>query len=77
MNVVDDCMYHKFSGRKFKYVVIESLIYIQICTHLDVAHIVGLLGRYLSSIIWKVAKGVMRYFQRIKVYMLTYRESDQ
>ena len=58
---------------------IGSLMYAQACTSPDIAYIVGMLGRYLSnpekdhSI---AAKRVMRYLQRTKDYMLTYRKSD-
>ncbi|KAH9782842.1 hypothetical protein KPL71_009093 [Citrus sinensis] len=59
---------------------IGSLMYAQICTRPDIAFIVGMLGRYLSNPEmdhWKAAKRVMRYLQRTKAYMLTYRRSDQ
>ena len=39
-----------------------------------------MLGRYLSNPgldHWKAAKRVMRYLQRTKYFMLTYRKSDQ
>ncbi|XP_052724021.1 secreted RxLR effector protein 161-like [Vigna angularis] len=60
--------------------VVGSLMYAQICTRPDIAYIVGVLGRYLSNLgmnNWKVAKRVMRYLQRTKDYMLTYRRSDR
>ncbi|KAL9252624.1 Retrovirus-related Pol polyprotein from transposon TNT 1-94-like protein [Drosera capensis] len=59
---------------------VGSLMYAQVCTRHDLAYIVGILGRYLSNPgidHWKASKRVMRYFQRIKDYMLTYRRSDQ
>ena len=59
---------------------VGSLMYAQVCTHPDIAYIVGMLGRYLSNPgmdHWKAAKRVMRYLQRIKDHMLTYRRSDQ
>ena len=58
---------------------VGSLIYAQICTHPDIAYIVGVLCRYLSNPRmdhWKAAKRVMRYLKRIKDHMLTYRRSD-
>ncbi|XP_062085679.1 secreted RxLR effector protein 161-like [Humulus lupulus] len=58
---------------------VGSLMYAQVCTHLDIACIVGVLGRYLSNPgidHWKAPKKVMRYLKRIKDYMLTYRRSD-
>ncbi|RVW51060.1 Retrovirus-related Pol polyprotein from transposon TNT 1-94 [Vitis vinifera] len=51
-----------------------------VCTRPDIAYIVGMLGRYLSNPgmdHWRAAKRVMRYLQRTKEYMLTYRRLDQ
>ncbi|XP_057452874.1 secreted RxLR effector protein 161-like [Lotus japonicus] len=59
---------------------VGSLMYAQVCTRPDIAFIVGMLGRYLSNPgidHWKAAKRVMKYLQRTKDYMLTYRRSDQ
>ncbi|KAK7276201.1 hypothetical protein RIF29_17337 [Crotalaria pallida] len=59
---------------------VGSLMYAQVCTRPDIAYIVGVLGRYLSNPgmdHWIAAKRVMRYLQRTKNYMLTYRRSDQ
>ncbi|RVW42881.1 Retrovirus-related Pol polyprotein from transposon TNT 1-94 [Vitis vinifera] len=59
--------------------VVGSLMYAQVCTRPDIAYIVGMLGRYLSNLgmdHWKKAKRVMRYLQRTKDYMLTYRRSS-
>lgn len=58
---------------------VGSLMYAQVCTRPDIAFIVGMLGRYLSNPgmdHWKAVKRVMRYLQRTKDYMLTYRKSD-
>nr|KAJ0220159.1 hypothetical protein LSAT_V11C200069570 [Lactuca sativa] len=59
--------------------VVGSLMYAQVCTRPDISFIVGMLGRYLSNPgmdHWKAAKRVLRYLQRTKDYMLTYRKSD-
>lgn len=59
---------------------VGSLMYAQVCTRPDIAFIVGMLGRYLSNPgmdHWKAVKCVMRYLQRTKEYMLTYRRSDK
>ena len=59
---------------------IGSLMYAQVCTRSDIAHIVGMLGRYLSDPgkdHWIAAKRVMKYLQRTKDYMLTYQKSYQ
>jgi len=45
----------------------------------DIAYIVGVLGRFLKSpglVHWKAVKRVMRYLQRTKDLMLTYRMTD-
>lgn len=58
---------------------VGSLMYLQVCTRPDIAFIVGMLGRYLSNPgqkHWVAAKRVMRYLQRTKDLMLTYRRSD-
>jgi len=56
--------------------VVGSLVYAQVCTRLDIAYIVGVLGIYLSNLgmdHWKATKRVMRYLKRTKYYMLTYK----
>ncbi|XP_073056945.1 secreted RxLR effector protein 161-like [Primulina eburnea] len=58
---------------------VGSLMYAQVCTRLDIAYIVGMLGRYLSNPgmdHWKAAKRVMRYLKRTCDYMLTYKRSN-
>ena len=54
---------------------VGSLMYAQVCTCLDIAFIVNMLGRYMSNPRvdhWKVAKRVMWYLKRTKDFMLTY-----
>jgi hypothetical protein len=60
--------------------VVDSLMYVQVCTRLDIAFITGMLGRYLSNPgmeHWKAAKRVLRYLKRTRKFMLTYRSSEQ
>jgi hypothetical protein len=60
--------------------LIGSLMYAQVCTRPDIAYITGMLGRYLSNPSinhWKTTKRVLRYLQRTKNHMLTYRRSDK
>jgi hypothetical protein len=55
-------------------------MYAQVCTRPDIAYITGMFGRYLSNHgmnHWKVAKRVLKYLQRMKNHILTYRRSDK
>ena len=59
--------------------VIGCLMYAQVCARLDIAFVVGVLGKYLSSLgqsHWKAAKKVLRYLLSTKDLMLTYRRTD-
>ena len=59
---------------------VGSLMYAQICSLLDIAYVIEKLGKYLCNPEidhWKAAKRVMRYLQRTKDYILTYRRFDQ
>ena len=59
--------------------VVGSLMYAQVCTCPDITYIVGMLDKYLSNPMmdhWKVVKRVMRYLNKTKDYMLTYRRLD-
>ena len=59
--------------------VVESLIYLQTCTKLDISFMVSMLGRYQSNPRidhWKAIKKVLQYLQGIKDYMLVYRRSN-
>ncbi|XP_040872071.1 secreted RxLR effector protein 161-like [Glycine max] len=58
---------------------VGSLMYAQVCTRLDIAFVVGVLGRYLSNLgmqHWKAAKHVMCYLKKTKGYMFTYQKSE-
>ena len=60
--------------------VVRSLMYAQVCSRLDIAYIVRVLGRYMSNsgmARWKATKRVLRYLQRIKNYMLTYKKLEK
>ncbi|KAL6331937.1 hypothetical protein AAG906_020287 [Vitis piasezkii] len=59
--------------------LVGNLMYAQVCTRLDIAFVVGMLGRYLSnpgSQHWKAAKKVLRYLQGTKDLMLTYQRTN-
>ena len=59
--------------------IVGNLMYAQVFTRLDIAFVVGMLGRYLSvpsQSHWKAAKKVLRFFQGTRNLMLTYRRTD-
>jgi hypothetical protein len=59
--------------------VVGSLMYTQICTRPNITIVVGMLGQYQSDPSinhWRVVWKVMRYLQRIKHYILTYRYTN-
>ena len=59
--------------------IVGSLMYAQVRTRLDIAFVVGVLGRYLSDpdqSHWKATMKVLRYIQGTKDLMLTYRCTD-
>ena len=56
-----------------------SLQYAQVCTHPDLAFVIGILGRYQSNPgieHWRMVKKALCYVQVTKGLMLTYRRSD-
>uniref|UniRef100_A0A2N9IDU9 Integrase catalytic domain-containing protein n=1 Tax=Fagus sylvatica TaxID=28930 RepID=A0A2N9IDU9_FAGSY len=58
---------------------VGSLMYAQVCTRPDIAFAISVLGRFQSDPgmdHWRAAKKVLRYLQRTKDFMLTYRRSD-
>lgn len=59
--------------------VVHSLMYDHVCTQFDIAFVVNALGRYSSNQLghWKAVKKVIRYLQRTKYYMLTYKRFDR
>ena len=75
----NDCEHKEM--QKIPYALADrSLMYVQVCTRLDLAYIIDMLGRYLSNAgmdHWKAVKRIMRYLQKIKDSALVYRKSDQ
>ncbi|XP_048235709.1 secreted RxLR effector protein 161-like [Ricinus communis] len=58
--------------------VVGSLMYLQTCTRSDISFVIGILGRYQNNLgldHWKAAKKILRYLERTKDHMLTYRRS--
>ena len=55
-------------------------MYAQVCSRPDIAYIMRVLGRYMCNpgmTHWKAVKRVLRYLQRTKNYLLTYRKSEE
>ena len=76
------CPYNDIERNQMKIVpypsIVGNLMYVQVCTRLDIAFVVSVLGTYLSDpgqSHWKMAKKVLRYLQGIKDLMLTYQLS--
>ena len=58
---------------------VGSIMYAQVYTRLDIAYVVGMLGRYQSNPgidHWKAVKKVLCYLQGTKDYMLTYKRTN-
>ncbi|XP_075111689.1 secreted RxLR effector protein 161-like [Nicotiana tabacum] len=79
----DQCSKNEVEMRTMKDVpyasVVGYLMYIQVCTRLDIAFAVNMLGRFSSNprwAHWVTAKKVMRYLQRTKDFMLVYKKVD-
>ena len=77
------CLHNKIERDQMKAISYSSSVvspmYSQVCTHPDIAFVVGVLGRYLSDpgqSNWKAAKKVWRYLQGTKDLMLTYQCTD-
>ena len=55
---------------------VGSLMYAMVCTRLDIAHVVGVLRRYMSKPgkeHWKTIKRVLRYLRGTTSYGLCYQ----
>jgi len=81
---LNQCPKNDFEREQMKNIpyalVVGSLVYAQVCTRLDIAFAVGMLGRYQSNPgidHWRAAKKVMGYLQGTKDYMLMYRQTDK
>jgi hypothetical protein len=60
-------------------IAVRSLMYAQVCTHPDLAFVIGMLSRYQKNpgvSHWNGIKKALRYIQGIKGLMLTYERSD-
>ncbi|XP_052482980.1 secreted RxLR effector protein 161-like [Gossypium raimondii] len=58
---------------------IESLMYVMLCTRLDICFAVGMVSRYQTNPglrHWQVVKHIFRYIKRTKDYMLVYSRED-
>lgn len=56
--------------------VARNLMYTQTCTRLDIIFVVRMIGRYENNSgldHWKTVKKVLKYLQRMKNHILTYK----
>ena len=60
--------------------IVKSLMYLQTCIKLDINFIVVMLGKYQSNLEidhQKTTNKILRYFQRTKNYIVTYKKSNE
>ncbi|KAM2774890.1 hypothetical protein COP1_019726 [Malus domestica] len=60
--------------------LIGSLMYAHVCTRLNIAYAISILGRFQSNhgnAHWLAAKKVLRYLQRTKEYQLVYKRDSK
>ena len=54
---------------------VSSLMYVMLCTRLDICFVVGIVSRYQSNPgmkYWTVVKHILKYLWRMRDYMLVY-----
>jgi hypothetical protein len=78
---MDQCLKTQEEGEGMSHVPytseIGSFMYAMVCTRLDIAHVVGVLSRYMSKPgkeHWTTLKGAFRYFHGTAIYGLCYQE---
>ena len=63
--------------RKVPYAsAVASLMYVMLCTRLDICYSVGMVSRYQSNLgpkHWQAVKHILKYLWRTRNYMLVYR----
>jgi hypothetical protein len=58
---------------------VGSLMYVMVCTRLDIAHAVGVVSRYMNNLgkeHWEVVKWILRYLRGIATHALCFGGSD-
>ena len=80
---LNQCAKNNFEREQIKNIpyakVVGSIMYVQVCTRLDIAFTVSMLDRYQSNLgmgLWRAAMKVLRYLQGTKEYMLMYGRID-
>lgn len=59
--------------------VIGNLMYAIVCTTLDIAHVLGILSRYMSNLgkqHWEAVKWIIKYLRGITNTMSCFRKTD-
>ena len=59
--------------------VVESLMYVMLCTRLDICFAVGIVSRYQLNPrreYWTTVKNIIKYLERTREYMLVYQENS-
>ena len=58
---------------------VDSLMYVMVCTRLDICYSVGIVSRYQSNPSrehWTVVKHILKYLRRTRDYMLVYHNDE-
>jgi len=58
---------------------VKSLMYVMVCTRLDIAHVVGVVSRFLSNLgkeHWEGVKWILRYLKGSSKMHLSSRRSN-
>ena len=58
---------------------IGSLMYVMLCTILDICYSVGIVSRYQSNLgreNWTIMKHILKYLRRMRDYMLVYHSDE-
>ena len=59
--------------------IVGSMMYVMVCTRLDIAHVVGVVSRYMKNQgkeHWEVVKWILRYLRGISTHALCFGGLD-
>ena len=59
--------------------IVDSLMYVKLCTRSDICYSVGIVSRYRSNPCrehWTFVKHILKYLRRTRDYMLVYHGNE-